>query len=300
MSWLAVLCLVLIPGPIKWESAPRESLQITVSGEASGRPVVVLIPGLLGSAWSWRRVTALLNEAGWRTVVIEPLGVGESSRPAGADYSLTAQSERIAGAIHDLELGPAILVAHGIGASKAFRVAARHPELVAGIVSLDGGAAESAATPGLGTATRLAPLVKALTGDSVIRKRLKSQLRRASGDESWITDEAVDRYTAGITRDFGAAAAAFQAMAASVEPETLGPRLAAIQSPVELLLGGAPHDYAVPPAEIEQLRRGLPALQVVAVQGAGHYLQEERPDAVLMAIRRVSRRIEEMPVAARH
>lgn len=294
MSWLAVLCLAFFPGPLAWEAAPRETLEITVSGAPGDRPPVILIPGLLGSAFGYRRLIPLLNDAGFQTVVIEPLGVGRSGRPAGSDYSLTAQSDRIAAAMRDLGTGPGILLAHGIGASKAYRLAVRHPELVAGIVSLDGGPAETAATPGLGSAMKFAPLARLLAGDDAIRDRLKEQLARASGDDSWITDEVVRNYTAGITRDFGAATAAFQAMAASVEPEALGPRLADIHAPVELLLGGALHDYAVPRAEIEQLRR-LPALQVVVVPGAGHYLQEERPDAVLMAVRRLYRRIEEEP-----
>jgi len=43
-------------------------------------------------------------------------------------------------------------VAHSIGASQALRMAYRHPERVKGVVSIDGGAAETAASPGLNTA----------------------------------------------------------------------------------------------------------------------------------------------------
>src|SRR5262245_45182129 len=67
---------------------PAETLHVQVSGE--GTPAV-LIPGLFGSGYTFRKVVPLLNERGYRTIVIEPLGVGASSRPARADYSLTAQ-----------------------------------------------------------------------------------------------------------------------------------------------------------------------------------------------------------------
>jgi soluble epoxide hydrolase/lipid-phosphate phosphatase len=67
--------------------APGECLQVTMSGTG---PDIVLIPGLFGSAFSFRHVVPRLAEAGYRSIVIEPLGVGDSARPKGGDYSLTA------------------------------------------------------------------------------------------------------------------------------------------------------------------------------------------------------------------
>src|SRR2546422_1504920 len=40
-----------------------------------------------------------LFRSGYRAIVIEPLGVGNSGRPEHADYSLTAQADRIAGVL---------------------------------------------------------------------------------------------------------------------------------------------------------------------------------------------------------
>jgi len=71
-------------------TAPGECVQVTISGKG---PDVVLIPGLFGSAFSFRRVTALLASEGYRTIVVEPLGVGDSARPKEADYTLTAQAD---------------------------------------------------------------------------------------------------------------------------------------------------------------------------------------------------------------
>src|SRR5574340_1519942 len=73
-----------------------ERLHITRAG--SGKPVV-LIPGLFGSAFGFRKVTARLPPGDWQVVVIEPLGVGDSDRPSEADYSLVAQADRVAAAI---------------------------------------------------------------------------------------------------------------------------------------------------------------------------------------------------------
>src|SRR3989442_11203532 len=69
--------------------SPAESLQVTVAGAAAGKPVV-LVPGLFGSAFTYRNVIPRLTAAGYRAIVIEPLGVGGSGRPQRPDYSLTA------------------------------------------------------------------------------------------------------------------------------------------------------------------------------------------------------------------
>ncbi len=65
--------------------APAESLWVSVSG--SGEPVV-LVPGLFGSGFGYRQLIPRLNHAGYRTIVVEPLGVGRSarSRCRGSDW----------------------------------------------------------------------------------------------------------------------------------------------------------------------------------------------------------------------
>ena len=49
----------------------------------------------------------------------------EPSRPPEADYSLTAQADRIAVVLDVLGLEPAVVVAHAVGASMALRLAYR-------------------------------------------------------------------------------------------------------------------------------------------------------------------------------
>jgi pimeloyl-ACP methyl ester carboxylesterase len=73
--------------------APLESLRVTTAGAGE---TVVLVPGLFGSAFGYRHLLELLPAAGFRVVVIEPLGIGRSSRPERANYSLTAQADRLA------------------------------------------------------------------------------------------------------------------------------------------------------------------------------------------------------------
>ena len=180
--------------------ASAESLQVTVAGAADGSPVV-LIPGLFGSAFGYRAVIPLLTDAGYRAIVVEPLGIGSSARPEHADYSLTAQADRIAAALDRLSVRHAVVVAHSLGASMAFRLAYRRPDLVAGIVSLDGGPAEAAATRAFRRAMKFAPWIKLFGGVKLVRKKIRGQLIKASGDASWVSEQVVDGYTAAAAHD---------------------------------------------------------------------------------------------------
>src|SRR2546430_15924478 len=86
MWLLALLLLADTSRAFSIALAPAESVRVTVGG--AGDPVV-LIPGLFGSAFGYRSVLPRLVDAGYRTIVIEPLGIGTSARPQHADRSLT-------------------------------------------------------------------------------------------------------------------------------------------------------------------------------------------------------------------
>jgi pimeloyl-ACP methyl ester carboxylesterase len=262
--------------------AGGEALRVTILG--SGEPIL-LVPGLFGSAYGFRKVLPRLAEAGYRAIVIEPLGVGESARPPQGDYSLTAQADRLDAALEALGVEQAVVVAHSIGASMAFRLACRHPRRVAALVSIEGGPTETAVTGGFRRAMKLAPLLK-LLGTGFVRGKIRGQLKDRSADPRWVTDEVVDGYTRGPAADLGAAIKGFQGMARAREPEVLASRLRELRCPVRLLLGGAPHEGGPSAAELDTLRAHVASLQVERVPGAGHYIFEEAPEAVVAAVER--------------
>jgi pimeloyl-ACP methyl ester carboxylesterase len=270
--------------------AAAETLNVRVEG--AGAPVA-LIPGLYGSAYTYRHVVPLLADSGFQTIVIEPHGMGSSSRPRGADYSLFAQAARIAAVLDSLHLQGVVVVAHSIGGAIAFRLALRRPDLVRAIVSLEGGPAESAATPGFRRAMTFAPFIR-LLGAGFIRGRIHRGLVAASGDSSWVNGDVIAEFSAGAAADLSGTLRAYLRMAEAREPERLAPRLGELRCRVVLLLGGAPHQGAPREAEQELMRRSIAGLTTESVPGAGHYLQEERPEVVAAAVRSIL----EAPVAA--
>ena len=264
--------------------AAAETLAVHVVG--TGRPVV-LIPGLFGAAYAYRNVAPDLAAAGRQTITVELLGTGASSRPARADYSLAAQAQRLAAVLDTLQVRGAILVAHSLGAAVAMRLAVERPDLVAGLVSIEGGPAETATSAGFRRAMAWAPLLKLFGGKGIVRGKVVKQLHESSADTAWITPAVIEGYTAGAMADFGATLDAFQGMARAKEPWALGPRLGEMRCAMVLVLGGTPHSSAPPAAEVALLSDSVRVFAIESVPDAGHFVFEEQPAAVGQAVQRI-------------
>ena len=289
-----LLCLIvtLPPGAPKRtvvrdvEVAPGEILRTTTVG--TGEPLV-LLPGIFGAAFTYRLIIIPLVELGYQTIVVEPLGYGWSSHPKEADYSFTAQTGRVASVLDSLGVTRALFVAQSSGAAIAFRLAILRPDLVRGLISIDGGPSESAATPGMRKAFKFGGgLVKLALDESKLRHDVRREIVRNSGDTTWVTDAVVRGYTAGQTADMGGSIDAFQRMSKSKETDSLAERLHQCVVPVRLLVGTVSHPAEVTHEERELLSATLPDFRADSVQGSGQYIQEERPAAVLEAVTRLA------------
>lgn len=261
--------------------SPGEHLRVLVAG--NGTPVV-LVPGLLGSAFGFRKLVGPLVAGGYQVVVVEPLGIGGSAKPKAADYSLTAQADRIAAVLRQLDLHEAVVVAHSVSASMALRLAARHPGRVKAIVSLDGSPTEEAATPGFRRAMRFAFLIKLLGGTKRIERIVRETLEERSADRAWVTDDVVDGYMSAGLRDIDGTLTALRQMARAREPQPLRPRLSEVRCPVRLVIGTAAHEGGIRDAEIALLQERLRDFSIQRVEAAGYFVYEEKPEAVVAAV----------------
>ena len=266
--------------------APGEILRTTTIG--TGQPLV-LIPGLFGAAYTYRMLTGPLAAQGYQTIVVEPLGYGWSSHPKDADYSYSAQTARVSSALDSLGIRRALFVAQSSGAAIAFRLAVRRPDLVRGLLSIDGGPAESAATAGMKKAFKFGGgLVKFALDESKLRHDVRREIVKNSGDTTWVTDAVIRGYTAGQTADMGGSIDAYQRMSKAKETDTLTDRLHECAMPVRLLVGTVSHPAEVTHDQREMLSDRLPNFRADSVPGSGQYIQEEQPHAVLDAVTRLS------------
>lgn len=261
--------------------APAETLAVTSSG--TGTPVI-LIPGLLGGAFGYRKVRSLLARDGVRSIVIEPLGFGASSGPAAANYSLAVQADRIGAVMDTLGVRDAVVVAHAVGAGIAYWLALRRPELVHGLVSIEGGPIETAGTPGVRRIVEAAPWLRILGMKKTLRSRIRRGLISNSGSTEWVTDTVVNSYVDAFAPDYRRMISVFQGMLHSREPASLSRMLPRIRCRATLLVGSVPHTGGVTPADVSALKQAIPALSVDTARGAGLYIFEEQPSIVERAV----------------
>lgn len=272
----ALLVISLAVGPMA--SGPGEELRVRLVGAG---PDVVLITGLLGSTEGFEGLAVELARGGRRAIIIEPLGVGRSARPQDADYSLTAQAERIAGVLDTLDVQGALVVGHAVSAAIAYRLAAARPDQVRAVVALEGGAPARAATPSLSRALRFTPLLRLLGGRSQVRKLFSRGLAAASADPGWVSDSVVTEYARGPLEDLDATIAAYRAMSRAREPVSVETVLTLVRCPILLLRGEAGR---VPESEVAMVRDYAFVVEVDQIDDAGVFLHEERPEAVAAAI----------------
>jgi len=264
-----------------------EMIRTTTIG-VGDRPVV-FIAAIFGGAFGYRHLTVPLSELGFRCIVVEPLGFGFSSHPSQADYSFTAQTDRIGQVLDSLGVSRAIIVAQSTAASMAFRLAYRRPELVSGVLSISGGPAETPATPGLKRSLKYGGfLTKLFVTKGMLHGKVRADMVANSGDTTWVTEYVVDEYTAGQSADVDGTIDGLRRMSKSKEPESLSSRLHETRVPVRLLVGTAPHKSSVKDDEIALMTSQIPDFRVELVSGAGQYIHEEQPAVVLAAFSRLA------------
>lgn len=271
------------PPPVevhRLEVAPGDTIVATEQGTGT---TLVLVPGLLGNAFGFRNLAPALADAGYRTLIIEPLGTGNSGARKNADYTLEAQAERVGSVLSQLGIEQAHFVCHSVGASICLRLALQQPARVRSITSINGGPDEQAATGGLRSALRWAPLIKLFGAGGMLRGKLVDGLRKNSADPAWVTREVVAGYTAPF-QDLDVTLNTLKGMARAVEPDSLRPRLPQVTQPVLMVMGVSSPTGAPKQEDVDALANGLPRFSADTIPDAGQYPHEEQPAAVVASI----------------
>ena len=111
-------------------------LRVTEAGDR-GAPLVVLAHGFPELAYSWRHQIPALADAGYHVLAPDQRGYGGSSRPdAVTDYDIVSLTGDIAGLLDDVGVEKATIVGHDWGSIVATTFPLLHPDRVSACVAM--------------------------------------------------------------------------------------------------------------------------------------------------------------------
>jgi haloalkane dehalogenase len=249
--------------------------------EGEGAPIL-LLHGEPTSSFLWRK---LIPQLPGRKVAPDLIGFGRSDKPTELGwYSYDRHVESIAALVEELDLTELTLVVHDWGGPIGLRIAAEHPERVARLVILNTGIGGGRAPSE--TWLRFRAVVRELGGALDIGRLVEA------GTSQGLDDEVRETYDAAFpTPESKAGALAFPEL---VPTEADHPNTASMNRVRDalrdwhkptLVIWGA--DDAVLPVQYAQGFVDLipGARGPVLIEGAAHFLQEDKPDEVAEEIR---------------
>lgn len=230
---------------------------------------VVLLPGFCRSVSDYNELVASLNGVGYRTVGIQPRGVGQSTSPVFPRASIHDLATDVAHVVEDLNQsagGKVHVVGRAFGARIARVLAADYPQLVQSAILLAGGGAIGIAKWKL-LRYAISNLRFVPQG---LRRRMQRALLCAPGNEA--------PRSLSYRQPLGAVRRQFAALRTPVEEIWRGGR-----TPILWIHGE--QDALVPVAQVRALCEKFPdQVELVVIPGAAHALLPEQPELVLKAI----------------
>ena len=101
---------------------------------ASGTPII-LVPGLASGSWVWRDTIDALTDT-HRVYAVTLAGF--DGRPAAAGDPMRAALEALRALVVEEKRGKPVVIGHSLGGMLGLQLAAAYPDLVGGVVTVDG------------------------------------------------------------------------------------------------------------------------------------------------------------------
>lgn len=243
-------------------------------GEGGAAPLVIA-HGLLGAARNWGALAKRLAKRR-KVIVVDMRGHGAS--PWSDDVSYPAMAEDLAETIGAEAGGRADVLGHSMGGKAAMALALTHPArvrklIVADIapVAYDHSHAETLAAM---AALDLSAVARRADADRALAEGIPNPALRAFVVQNLAIEDGAARWRPDI--------AALSAGMAELVGFPSRFRHDSFAGPALFLRGGA-SDY-VTPAMHGAIRARFPAARIETLEGAGHWLHAEQPEAFLAAV----------------
>jgi pimeloyl-ACP methyl ester carboxylesterase len=260
-------------------------LSYIIGGEGSP---ILLLHGWPQTSWSWRHVLQPLAANGYTVIAADLRGLGRSARAEGG-YEKDNQAEDMRELLHSLALGRQVrIVGHDIGGMVAFSYARLHPAEVDRLILIE------LAVPGFGLEKAMdvarggrwhfglfmAPEVPELLFEGHERLFFEWWFSHLSADHSPFTPDAIDLVTRAYSgrEALRCGFAHYRTLLADgAVNRAWGDGGGRLNMPV-LAIGG---EFAVKLSLADSMRPVASNLESAVIEGSGHFVPEERPDALI-------------------
>jgi pimeloyl-ACP methyl ester carboxylesterase len=226
----------------------------------------------------------------YRVIAFDRPGYGHSTRPRRGAEQLALQAAIAADVLRASGDGPAIVIAHSLGAAVALRLAHDAPDLVAGLVLIAPAShpypgsnawwARVAKTPVLGDI--FCGAIIPWLGPRAGRAGIANNFAPSAVPQNYFDDSGVGL----IFRADAFKASACDVCASRAEFAAQAPLYPEIFAPV-IIIAADVDNVVSTTRHARGLARDLPAAELVTAPDAGHMPHRLRPDLVLAAVRRI-------------
>jgi pimeloyl-ACP methyl ester carboxylesterase len=226
-----------------------------------------------------------------RVIVFDRPGFGHTDRPRNVVWTQAAQAELIGSALHRLGVTHAIVLGHSWGASVAVALALKYPKLVQGLVLASGYYYPTLRPDIIGLSAPAAPFVGDVLGHSVApivsRAIWPLLMAKIFGPQS------VPPKFAGFPKEMAVRPSQIRASAAESALMIPGAfelqdQYATLKMPVSIVAGEGDRLIDTDTQSL-RLHGNIVQSKFHRVPGAGHMVHQTATDAVMAAIRRVSK-----------
>lgn len=119
------------------ETIQIRDASVCLEDEGRGSPLL-LLHGFPATRHLWSRVAPLLVNAGFRVLVPDLIGYGDSGAPAGVRIDMASQARWMLELLERLGVPRPVVIAHDVGSAAAQLMVASAPGRVRGLAVLDG------------------------------------------------------------------------------------------------------------------------------------------------------------------
>lgn len=240
-------------------------LEVEMQGEEG--PLICFLPTLGRSLEDYALLAKILSSKGFKTLAINPRGVGASQGPLD-NLTLMDFATDVAWVIDDLSETPAHVMGHGLGNRVARCLATSYPEQVQSLILLAAGG-------------QIQPVPEIIN----LVRQFMALLSAGEGSDAEILDIAQTIYfskTAIIPANWlqGWCLGALQAQRAANRATSVSTWWSGGEAPILVIQGL--EDQIAPPANGHALYQDLEGrnIQVVDLEHAGHMLLLEQPEEI--------------------